>query len=222
MPFDRDTITVIKVSGGQRQIRTSECEAITPRIGLWPAPPLVQWSLKDNIRKGLGFYPNLGEVYRHTKGAFWFVEARYTIGTGNTLTGGPNNPLYVEATREDMEELCVAAQLDAESRELILGGHPQSSVSVAPPVPAVAPKGDGLTPPARAIAAAYDLQKEGKPVSLRAACEQAKVDRANLRKRHPDAVRTIEALSSPDRTIRRGVRDRRTGDVDGWDSGDDD
>ncbi len=79
-----------------------------------------------------------------------------------------------------------------------------------------------LTPPARAIAAAYDLQKEGKPVSLRAACDKAKVDRANLRRRYPDAVKAIEALSEADRAPRRGVWDRRTGDVDGWDSDDDD
>jgi hypothetical protein len=77
----------------------------------------------------------------------------------------------------------------------------------------VASREADLTPPARAIAAAYDLQREEKPVSLRAACERAKVDRANLRKRYPEAVKTIEALSLSQVKPRRGATDRRTGTV---------
>lgn len=74
-----------------------------------------------------------------------------------------------------------------------------------------------LTPPARAVAAAYDLKREGKPVSLRAACERAKVDRANLRKRYPQVVKVIEGMSLADRAPRRGFRDRRTGSPDAVD-----
>ena len=72
----------------------------------------------------------------------------------------------------------------------------------------------GLTPPARALAAAYELQREGKPVSLRTACERARVDRAHLRRRYPDAVKAIEDMARPDRSPRRGCRDRRTGNID--------
>lgn len=81
-------------------------------------------------------------------------------------------------------------------------------------------KGDGLTPGSKALAAAVELRKEGRPVSLKAACGHAGVDRKNVRLNYPDAVRAIEALATPDRTPRRGTRDRRTGAVDGVDDGD--
>ena len=73
------------------------------------------------------------------------------------------------------------------------------------------------SPAARAVAAAYDLLKEGKPVSLRAACERAGVDRAHLRTKYPDAIETIRRISAPNRTPRRGVRDRRNGTIDAVD-----
>jgi hypothetical protein len=75
----------------------------------------------------------------------------------------------------------------------------------------VAPAAPDLKPGARAIAAAYDLLSEGQPVSLRAACRRAKVDRGNLKKNYPEAVRMIEGLSLTQTGIRRGVLDRRTG-----------
>jgi hypothetical protein len=78
-----------------------------------------------------------------------------------------------------------------------------------------------LKPGARAIAAAYELKKEGRPVSLNAACKRARVDRDNLRRNHPEAVRTIKALSAPDRPPRRGTRDQRTGDIDAVDEAED-
>jgi hypothetical protein len=81
------------------------------------------------------------------------------------------------------------------------------------PTPHEGGRPERLTPGARAIAAAYDLQREGKPVSERAACGRARFDRANLRKRYPEAVAAIEAFSRPQTAPRRGVRDRRTGDV---------
>ena len=96
------------------------------------------------------------------------------------------------------------------------------------PVPAAleAPERDisGTEPPngrltltARAIGAALDLKKEGLRVSLKAACKRAGVDRGHLRKRYPDAVKAIRAVSTPDRSPRRGTRDRRTGHIDGVD-----
>jgi hypothetical protein len=74
-----------------------------------------------------------------------------------------------------------------------------------------------LTPASRAIAAAYDLQRERKSVSVRAACERAKVDRGHLKKRYPEAVETIDALSQADLVPHPGIRDRRTGTLDGID-----
>lgn len=72
-----------------------------------------------------------------------------------------------------------------------------------------------LTPGARAIGAALDMQKEGAAVSLKAVCKRAEVDRPNLKRRYPDAVKAIQALAAPKQAPRRGTRDRRTGDIDG-------
>jgi hypothetical protein len=77
-----------------------------------------------------------------------------------------------------------------------------------------APDAPKLEPGSRALGAAYQLQSQGKPVSLKAACEIAKVDRANLRKNHPKVVRAIQMLSAPDSPIHRGARNCRTGNVD--------
>jgi hypothetical protein len=74
-----------------------------------------------------------------------------------------------------------------------------------------------LSPAARAIAAAYDLQKEGKPVNLKSACDRARVDRGHLRKKYPEAVKMIRQINTADRTPKRGVRDRRSGDIDAID-----
>lgn len=71
-----------------------------------------------------------------------------------------------------------------------------------------------LKPGARALAAAYQLRKEGRPVSLNAACKLAGVDRANVRSNYPEVVQAIRDLSAPDRTPKRGVYDRRTGRFD--------
>lgn len=83
------------------------------------------------------------------------------------------------------------------------------------------PQRDALNPAALAIAGAYELKTSGKPVSLKAACERAGVDRKNIQKRHPEVAKAIRAMSEPDRTIRPGTRDRRTGTADGVDGDDD-
>ncbi len=79
------------------------------------------------------------------------------------------------------------------------------------------PKQETLTPGARAIAAAYELHREGKPVTVRAACLRARVDRANLRKNYPEAITAIELLSRPDRTPPGAAHDRRTNRFDAVD-----
>jgi hypothetical protein len=77
-------------------------------------------------------------------------------------------------------------------------------------------------PASRVVAAAYTLQKAGKPVSVRAACKAAGVDRNNLAANHPEIVKLIEQLAEPDRKPRSGLRDRRTGNLDGCDDPEDD
>jgi hypothetical protein len=52
---------------------------------------------------------------------------------------------------------------------------------------------------------------EGKAVSVKSACALAGVDRANLRKKYPDAVNAIKKLAAPIRPTRRSAPDRRTG-----------
>jgi hypothetical protein len=74
-----------------------------------------------------------------------------------------------------------------------------------------------LSPPVRALAAAYELLRHGERVSISAACAKARVDRANLRANHPDICRMIKAMSTPAGTARYGVKDRRTGRVEAVD-----
>jgi len=110
---------------------------------------------------------------------------------------------------------------------------PNASGIVTPEAPAELPHRDNdrpaiasgtttLDPAARAVAAAYALRKEGKPVSVRAACKAAGVDRSNLIARHPETVRLIEQLAEPDREPPSGKHDRRTENLDAWDDPDDD
>jgi hypothetical protein len=81
------------------------------------------------------------------------------------------------------------------------------------------PTGD---PASRAVAAAMALRKAGKPVSVRAACKAAGVDRKNLTANHPETVQLIEQLAEPDREPSRGSIDRRTGSLDAWDDPEED
>ncbi|SIN70018.1 hypothetical protein SAMN05444166_0227 [Singulisphaera sp. GP187] len=67
----------------------------------------------------------------------------------------------------------------------------------------------------RALAAAYELVSAGKPVSVKAACERAGVDRKNIGKRWPEIVAAIAKLGQTDRLPHRATIDRRTGTIDG-------
>jgi hypothetical protein len=71
------------------------------------------------------------------------------------------------------------------------------------------------------VAAAYALRRAGKPVSVRAVCLAAGVDRKNLTDRYPHVVRLIEQLAQPDRTPPKGLIDRRTEKLDSWDDPED-
>jgi hypothetical protein len=98
---------------------------------------------------------------------------------------------------------------------------PEAQVRPAIPSPSV-PTGErqaetateSLNPGARAIAAAYQLRREGKPVSVRMACKLAKVDRKHLAEKYPEAVATIRALGHTDRRPPQAEPDARTGRLD--------
>jgi hypothetical protein len=92
--------------------------------------------------------------------------------------------------------------------------RPESGPTATQAKPPTTPS---LTLAARAIGAAYQLRCEGKPVSLRAVCALEHIDRANLRKNHPQVVGVIAALSTADRGKPRGLKDARTGKLDGVD-----
>lgn len=93
-------------------------------------------------------------------------------------------------------------------------------VSLAPPESAGRRSSGDLKPGGKALSAAYELRKEGRPVSLNAACKRAGVDRKNIRANYPEVVNAIRAMAAPDRTPARGMIDRRTGRVEAV--GDDD
>jgi hypothetical protein len=77
-------------------------------------------------------------------------------------------------------------------------------------------------PAGRAVGAAYELRDAGRPISIRSVCRKAGVDRNNLTEKYPEVVKLIEQLAEPDRTPPRGSTDRRTPNLEAWDSPDDD
>lgn len=60
----------------------------------------------------------------------------------------------------------------------------------------------------RATAAAYELHKSGKRVSVVAVAKLAGVDRSYLYKSHPEVIKLIQTLATPDRHKPRGTKDR--------------
>jgi hypothetical protein len=126
-----------------------------------------------------------------------------------------NNELGKRLTSEAVGEVCnwLARKLRKPSDEIAL-----IQLSQAVRILGSKPKAKAeLTPAARAIAAAYDLQKEGKRVSVKAACDRAGVDRGHLREKYPEAITAIRKIATPGRTPHRGTLDRRTGIVDALD-----
>jgi hypothetical protein len=71
------------------------------------------------------------------------------------------------------------------------------------------------------MAAALALLKEGRPISLKAACERSGVDRKSLRHRHPETADAIRRMANLNRAPRRGIVDRRTGNLDAPDDSED-
>jgi hypothetical protein len=59
----------------------------------------------------------------------------------------------------------------------------------------------------KAIAAAYELYEAGEKVTVAAVARRARVDRSHLYE-DPKVIKIIKSLASPDRTMRRGWKDR--------------
>jgi len=77
-------------------------------------------------------------------------------------------------------------------------------------------KPNGQSVPSKAIAAACELRKEGSPISIRAVCKRAGIDRKHFSEAYADIARTIEFMSQPDRAPKRGTWDRRKLDLEVW------
>ena len=92
-----------------------------------------------------------------------------------------------------------------------------TETSIMGPVRRKGVEGDRFNPGSKALAAAYDLLKKGKRVSVSAACREAKVDRKNVCKLYPEIVKAIREMSAPGRTPPRGTWDGRSGNLEAFD-----
>ena len=73
-----------------------------------------------------------------------------------------------------------------------------------------------LNPKDKAIAAMMDLQQKRQPISLRAVCTKAKIDRGHLVAKYPEVIKMIENLAGPDRVLKRGIFDQRNSNLDAF------
>ncbi len=134
---------------------------------------------------------------------------------------------FIEAIVQVHDEAAAKLAALSQAKQHATGLHPPTLGKSKAPEPTAAnssgskfkSRGD---PASRALAAALALRKAGKPVSVRAACEAAGVDRKNLAAKHPEAIEFIERLAEPDRQLRTGMRDRRTGNLEAQDDSDED
>jgi hypothetical protein len=164
-------------------------------------------------------------IYRGPK-ALRFAQVTTCDGDGHEVFRrlGPSGLLFWERTTSLLDRGAQPFYLEIPPKALLEfldqgGFSDRIKVDWAPP-----PSGNktpkapsSLSPSSRAIAAAYDLKKAGKRVSLKAACALANVDRGHLRKKYPEAVKAIRVIATPERTPNRGFRNRRTDDFDAYD-----
>jgi hypothetical protein len=118
------------------------------------------------------------------------------------------NPTKLRAVSEEVGRRNAAEWLARWSRDKF------TSAPTPPPPPAIPP---AFGPVARAYAAVAQLLREGKTLSLKAICQRAGVDRANLRNGYPEVWNALADQCRPDRPPRRGVRDKRTGRIEAMD-----
>lgn len=70
-----------------------------------------------------------------------------------------------------------------------------------------------LPVPAKVLAAAIAMSKEGERVSVKAACERAGVDRSHYTKRYPDGAAIIKKMAAGDPLSRGSKQD---GALEAW------
>lgn len=134
--------------------------------------------------------------------------ARFLLDFG----GGLLDPTAMACVRDGSDLILAAPESPAGSTD-----EPPRGKKTASPKSRSGATSPKMTPGARAIAAAYELRLDKQPVSLNAACKKARVDRENLRENYPEAVEVIRALGLADQAPRRGVVDRRTGQIEAVD-----
>ncbi len=82
-----------------------------------------------------------------------------------------------------------------------LGG---GTANPSPPSRESTPEGDPIS--VKVISAAYALSRQGKPVSISAACEKAGVNRSHFVQRYPNEAKAVKAMATPDRQPIRGSK----------------
>ena len=166
-----------------------------------------------------GETPRVSTVYQHGSSGLWFIAA-----TKNLMVSG--GTYYFELTRKEVmawmtgngykpPTLLSPPVSNSENTRNTINADPRTAKSKTTTFEeSSAQKPERLSAGSRALAAALDLLAEGIPVSGNAACKRAGVCRKNVRKTHPKAWKAIKAMASPDRNPRRGVFDRRSGNVE--------
>jgi hypothetical protein len=181
-------------------------EVASPQEG--PITYPIDKSLPVDIRRDLQWLHNI--LYQQMQ--FW--------GWGWPFDGDDDTEhrLIYRISEHDLEKFRLCLRRLAES----IAMHP-APICVLEPPPAQSPVSGHQErrasvvvhkPASLVYAAAIDLKKEGKPVSLNAACKRAGVDRKNIAKRHPEVANAIRMLADPYQLLPRAIRDRRTGNLD--------
>jgi hypothetical protein len=182
------------------------------------------WKVVQDGRNGPGFraYVLNGDIVEAYELACAVLDESITVdGQKITLPSHPSENML--AALEDIVQML--------SRWQAPPNEPEAASPPAAPredeQPTTAPaSGSTVKPPGdpaiRAVAAALALRKHGKPVSVRAACTAARVDRKNLAANHPQTIEFIEKLAEADRKPPSGKHDRRTGILDGREDPEDD
>ena len=189
-------------------------------------PHWIDW---DEMRT---FELNLKRHGQHDRASVvdWIVSRAFVLTCLEHYENNPRAPLVfhhraglettlVKLTRDVCKTAWQWLNQPSESR-LDQGTEPKQLPAYNAPIESVTkakPELSRLNPGVKAVAAAYALKKENQRVSLKAACERAGVCRKNVKDNYPDEAGIIRAMATPDRSVRRGTIDRRTGVMDSID-----
>ena len=90
----------------------------------------------------------------------------------------------------------------------------------APTIPLAESSEARMNPGSLALAAAYQMARDGKRVTLAGACRHARVDRGHVREKYPESHKAIMTLAKQKPPATRGTKDARTRRIDGIDDPD--